>query len=629
MSIHFLGRSFWALVYAVILGTAVHSNDDRERGEDLEKHQRRFNPYIPPILLPIALSTVMITAVVLDQITEWHIDYTSTFLSLITMILHIGIYYIVLAPLLPFFRRRFNARTCAMLWLLPNYLYITRLRFMEVPAPLLVIPVSLRILHDIIVIWAIGFAAVLGWHSISHLRFRRKLLQDAMDVTDPAILTLWQKELEFAGLQKKNYRLVHSPAAQTPLSIGFFQRSIRVVLPQRHYTTEDLALVLRHEIIHIGREDSGTKFFLVFCSALCWFNPLMWKAMRHSADDLELSCDETVLLEADDATRRQYADLLLHTVGDERGFTTCLSASAKALRYRLENVLHPRERWAGGLAIIVLFYLLIMSCGYVTFGYNKISGQELIFGGDPSAFTLESVHRHEDPSDLYRYFYHYNCTDEEALAEYLSGLTFCKVAGDYSFSDDSRGVIIQYATPQGEQDLVLEADSLTLWKNGTRSPFSPYYCVDKLDWDLLNSLIVPHPRLDINLVSNGYDAHFTHKVSSHAHILRTINGDTITEYPPDESDSVAGSYSENPVGRVAMLSFTHDLYDGTYEIQVENWARTSSYTVSSEDLENPLEFELPPYFAHYTVWATIVDDNGVICDTEYRFDLGPLDNLTE
>lgn len=72
---------------------------------------------------------------------------------------------------------------------------------------------------------------------------------------------------------------------------------------------------------------------------MCWFNPLMWLAMRKSADDLELSCDEIVLEGCSSTTRYQYANLLLKTAGDQRGFTTCLSTTASALRYRLKHVM--------------------------------------------------------------------------------------------------------------------------------------------------------------------------------------------------------------------------------------------------------------------------------------------------
>ena len=81
----------------------------------------------------------------------------------------------------------------------------------------------------------------------------------------------------------------------------------RVVLPLRAYTPDELHLIFRHEMIHICRGDSVSKFFLTFCTALCWFNPLMWRAMRNSAEDMELSCDESVLQEADSATRRESA----------------------------------------------------------------------------------------------------------------------------------------------------------------------------------------------------------------------------------------------------------------------------------------------------------------------------------
>ena len=59
-----------------------------------------------------------------------------------------------------------------------------------------------------------------------------------------------------------------------------------------HACQEELKLILKHEIVHIAREDSWSKFFLVFCTAMYWFNPLMWYAMKKSAEDMELSCDD-------------------------------------------------------------------------------------------------------------------------------------------------------------------------------------------------------------------------------------------------------------------------------------------------------------------------------------------------
>ena len=46
---------------------------------------------------------------------------------------------------------------------------------------------------------------------------------------------------------------MRSDAVTTPLSIGLYNRTTRIVLPMRAYTQEELSLILRHEIIHISR----------------------------------------------------------------------------------------------------------------------------------------------------------------------------------------------------------------------------------------------------------------------------------------------------------------------------------------------------------------------------------------
>lgn len=182
-------------------------------------------------------------------------------------------------------------------------------------------------------IWLAGFIIVLTWKTIEHLIFRHRILQPAYPVTSMDILAIWDKVLAEARMEQSKFQLVMSPKVKTPLSIGLFKRTTRVVLPEKDYTTEELELILRHEIVHIAREDSWSKYFLVFCTAMCWFNPLMWIAMKKSAEDMELSCDETVLLNADQNTRKKYATLLLDNASDDCGFTTCLATSAKSMRY--------------------------------------------------------------------------------------------------------------------------------------------------------------------------------------------------------------------------------------------------------------------------------------------------------
>lgn len=276
-------------------------------------------------------------------------------LSILPPLIIMGTFQCILLVILPLLRKVITARTCAALWtLLPiTLLFITRIARIAYVS-LLTIPLPFRIEFSkssiFLYIWLAGFTGIMIWHIISHILFRKKILKGIQEA-DSAIMHIWFKEEAIADIPVGSYQVVISPAVHTPLSIGLFRSSTLVVLPEKEYTAEDLKLILRHELIHICRKDSLAKFGILFLTALFWFNPLMWIAMRCCADDLELSCDETVLFGYEGDVRRRYAGLLLNTVADQRGFTTCLSASARALRYRLKNVIIPRKRLTGGILV--------------------------------------------------------------------------------------------------------------------------------------------------------------------------------------------------------------------------------------------------------------------------------------
>ena len=401
--------------------------------------------------------------------------------------LSICVYYALLLPALPLLQRQISARTCALLWLLPNYLYIASYTFMELSEPrwVVILPVPMAVVGAV---WIAGACAVLGWKVVGHLRFRRRLLHRARPVEDPGALSLWREEQESAGFSKARLPLLVSPAVSTPLSVGLFSNTIRVVLPERAYTAEELRLVLRHELVHISRADGDTKFFLVFCTALCWFNPLMWLAMERSAQDIELSCDEAVLLGADEVTRRRYAELLLTTAGDGRGFTTCLSASASALRYRLRGVVHPPRRTSGALAAGALLFILIATCGYTSLAYDPVSGAEAIFpGSPPEDCTLRSVQWDDG------FMTHIcRCDDPQALFQQLEALEPARFTGSYSFAEIYPCLNVYYESPDGSFRVSVRERSLSVTHMGR--PLSPregdYYLPEGADLEALADLLI-------------------------------------------------------------------------------------------------------------------------------------------
>ena len=482
MSAEKLIRGFGAGLVALTIAWVVWTRSDSELSPE-DSDGQRYTPYVPNSLLPIMVCFILIIGFAIKNLNQTLEVLLSSCLGIF---LHTSIYYLLLMLTISFFRKFISARTCATLWLLPNYLYLMLHDAMKLDRPAWVVPVSKTFLFVFCVIWLSGFAILMVRSFASHLLLRRRLLKHATPVTDPQALELWQQIQRSAGYKKTPYRLVISKEVTTPLSIGFWRRTIRVILPQREYTLDELELIFRHEIIHIGRDDSGTKFFFAFCNAICWFNPLIWLATRHSADDLELSCDETVLLEADEAQRRQYADLLLRTAGESAGFTTSLSTSAQTLRYRLQNIVKPRRRFNGALVVALIFFLLSVSYGYFSLSYAAGTGEDLAFDGqDPTLCTISSINFDTPEGMVYA-----TCSDPEALYRYVAELDLYTLLGNYSFSNDEYRMITVLQGPKGAFGITMTDHTLMvapLYDDGPDT--TKYYLREPIDWAYVETLL--------------------------------------------------------------------------------------------------------------------------------------------
>ena len=340
------------------------------------------------------------------------------------------VYFGVLLVLLPLLRRRISALACATLWLLPAILCLppsilpNSTTFYR-PA-LLVLSVPRDVLLLLVKLWGAGAAAVLAWQIFSHYRFRRTILKDAVPVTDPEVLALWDHAQSILR-RKKPIPLLISPAVTSPLTVGLY--SMAALLPQRDFTPEQCRLIFRHELLHIQRSDVDTKCFCMLCRAICWFNPLVWLATRRASHDLELSCDELVVYGAEDHTRREYASLLLETAGDQRGLSTCLSASANSLRQRLRGVITPGKRTSGAVVLGLTMALLMLCFGMVTVGMAG-SGRDLVLAlyGAEQAVGATLV---EDEQDLRQESL--DGDRAQALEAYLSQLPLTRLSASRAY----------------------------------------------------------------------------------------------------------------------------------------------------------------------------------------------------
>ena len=483
-------------IFSLIIGAIVsYFFYDRGRDERFpEESERRDTALVDPLALPCCLFFCALLVLLLSNKTDF--DISELLISeLLLLLIGIGVYYAILLCILPLLRRLFSARACATLWLLPNFLYLGRnMRNLRMGSPPLILTVPIRWLHIIGMIWAVGFASILLWQIVSHFSYRRFLLRHAVPVSRQELTILWEEEQTRCGrCPKKPIPIIVSAEAKSPLTIGIFCRTQRLVLPHLNYTPEEFRLIFRHEMHHIRRLDTRTKAFWGFCTALCWFNPLMWIARRKVSDDLELSCDELVLAQEDENTRRKYAQLLLNTAGSSKGYTTCLSAAASSLRYRLKNIVTPRKRFSGVLLVGLATALMFMGSAGVALADSPDTIAAQIFSTLPAGdLTLDAVTFYEDSITTANR--RPESWDQEKLTEYLSGLPVRRVYSNADASGSGQHLIFEFTTKEHElttsRTILSVYDDVIVVSRFFSNGAPCLFALDEApDWDFLHSCL--------------------------------------------------------------------------------------------------------------------------------------------
>ncbi len=112
-------------------------------------------------------------------------------------------------------------------------------------------------------------------------------------------------------------------------------------------TTEQLRLIVLHELLHIRRGDVLAGYFQAFVQICWWFHPAVWIASRQCSHDRE-RCNDDGVLEVSKAPSSTYAQCLLEAARACRTppwVPTVMGISGMtAIRRRLEYIMLPSRR---------------------------------------------------------------------------------------------------------------------------------------------------------------------------------------------------------------------------------------------------------------------------------------------
>ncbi len=258
---------------------------------------------------------------------------------------------------------------------------------------------NLSLIQILTVIWVFGAILYLLIHLTLYKRFERRMERGrAFSSLSPAQSRLVKEtfyEVKYALGIYDPISLWISSEASGPMLLGFFHP--KVVVPDCPMNKKNLEMVFRHELMHHRRHDSWYRLVLLGTSALHWFNPLVYLMAHRAAQDLESSCDRSVVSGQTPEFVREYAQALLNTAKclmkrqnvRQTVLVSYFSSGAQRLKKRFAELFSPARK--AGMCLIVLSTLFVMfssSLVFVQGNDQNLEWVERLKVGDISSINI-------------------------------------------------------------------------------------------------------------------------------------------------------------------------------------------------------------------------------------------------
>jgi len=212
-------------------------------------------------------------------------------------------------------------------------------------------------------------------------------------------------------------RLSVSDAAASPLLIGVFRPEI--IFPAATLevlNSEQLKLVIAHELSHLKRRDLWWSWIPAVSAVLFFFNPFVWWARGRWHLSREMACDELVLSVTKKSAAR-YADALIDVSNSIRNSnstsvvrrvigSTCMIQTNYTLQRRIKAMKNYSRFSSYSLQTMILFGLasmIVVTPWKLVQSHAKASGPPSVdskeLNDDQSSFISEDQLRANETSD--------------------------------------------------------------------------------------------------------------------------------------------------------------------------------------------------------------------------------------
>ncbi len=202
--------------------------------------------------------------------------------------------------------------------------------------------------------WVAGMVGFGLFFILTHLIWRRDYKMSLPIEND--FIRRWIQEHK--GLNSMQIR--QSEKIITPLTYGLLRPVILLPKGFDYSDSSQLEYILAHEYTHIRRKDVIKKWLLAAALSIHWFNPFVWIMYVLANRDIELYCDEKVVLTFGENVKSAYATALISLEERKISASPLISRFSKnPIEERIVSVMKIKKLSAFviGLSVIIIMIL--------------------------------------------------------------------------------------------------------------------------------------------------------------------------------------------------------------------------------------------------------------------------------
>lgn len=228
-------------------------------------------------------------------------------------------------------------------------------------------------------------------------KFTNKEIQDAfLEV---------QKELNI----KRPIKFVYSEYCQSPVTCGVIFPVVWFPAFGKEKTNNRLfRYMIKHELLHIKRNDILVKYLGLLVMAVHWFNPFSYFLYHELSSIAEMYCDSGVLEGQEETCRKEYGELLLQaavrkTSNTKRSFFIGMADKGHQRIMKRRIMEMKAERKNKNVFSIIIMIFICITGGVTAFAYEppyKVGGS----GSDNFTFEREFVEKNAESIPWDHYF---------------------------------------------------------------------------------------------------------------------------------------------------------------------------------------------------------------------------------